>query len=156
MTLAETLLAIGAGILILIGVIVGFQKVVEMRNQNETIQAIYLLRMDIERNYTGSSYDGLNNALVVSAELSPKVLIRNGSLRTAWGDVTVEGSGSQFSITLADVSKSACQQFGRLSPDSWGSIQVNGSEVLNDGEVVAATLISACGSAKNTVVFTTP
>lgn len=109
--------------------------------------------------YSGSSFTSLNNNIVVQAELAPKTMIRNNSLRTAYGVVTIEPvSDSQYSIELADVTKAGCQQIGRISPDSWKSIEVNGTDVLDfdSGSVDPGTLISACNNARNTIKFTTP
>ena len=157
-SLTETLLAIGIGVLILLGVVLGLQQAMEKKNQGETIQAIYLLRNNIDTMYAGSSYDGLDNAIIISAELAPKTMIRSNSLRSAYGAVTVAGAGGQYTIALDDLTKAACQQVSRISADSWSSIEVNGTEVLDadEGTVPAADLIAACSTAKNSVIFTTP
>ena len=158
-SLVETLLAIGIGVLILLGVVLGLQQAMEKKNQSETIQAIYLLRTNIDQMYAGSPYTDLDNTIVVSAELAPKVMIRNNSLNSAYGPVTVAAVGdTQYSITLEGLTKAGCQQLGRISTDSWNSIKVNSTEVLDSttGQVPAADLIAACSGAKNTLEFTTP
>ena len=155
----ELLLVIAVSLILLVAIVLGLQKAREGSNQSEVIQGVYMLRTNIDQMYSGSSYNGLNNSIVVQAELAPKSMIRNNALRTAYGAVSVEASSeTQYSIELADITKSGCQQIGRLSPDSWASIEINGTDVLDfdSGSVDPSSLITACDNARNVIKFTTP
>jgi hypothetical protein len=159
-SLTEVLMSIAIGLLILAGVVAGLQKAMEGNNIADAMQGVYLLRTNVESMYSGSAYTDLTNAQILQGELAPKQFTRNGTLRSAWGviDVAPTGSGdSQFTISLANLSRAACQQLGRISSDSWGSVAVNGTEVLDGGAVDVQALLTGCNAGNtNELVFTTP
>jgi type II secretory pathway pseudopilin PulG len=155
---AELLMVIAVALIMIVSVVMGLQVAREGNNISTTIQGLYILRTNIDQLYTGSDYSGLDNSVVISAELAPKTLIRNNTLRSSWGPITVSSSdGSTYNIELEALTKKACQQMGRLSPDSWGAIEINGSGVLDvdTATIDVSALTSACSSNSNTVVFTT-
>jgi hypothetical protein len=153
----EFLLVMAACLLVLAAAVVGIQKAIEGINTGNTMQGVYLLRTNVEQMYNGASYDGLDNTTVIDAELAPKAFVRGSELRSPFGPITISSvSDSQWQLELQDIPKSACQQLGRLAADSWGSIMVNSTEVLDDGKVSPAILISGCSQVKNNITFTTP
>lgn len=126
-------------------------------NVSDTLTNISVMRTNIDKSYRGRSYATLNNDIIIRGELAPRSMIKNSSLVSPFGNVTVSGtSDSQYSILLDSLSRSACQDIAGYSPDSWQSILVNGENVLDasTSSVAVDIVVQACQTGKvNTVQF---
>jgi type II secretory pathway pseudopilin PulG len=159
--LTEVLLGIAVSILVLAFIFFGYTRVQEGFRQSDTMQNVHMLRVNIDQAFHGNPFTGLDNALIITSDFAPRNIVRGMELRSPYGGaITVAAiSAAQYTIELDNITQAGCQQIGqRMSAESWGNIEVNGTEILDaaTGQVLIATLLQACNQARNTLIFTTP
>lgn len=152
----EALQAYGFKLLMVVGAVwlayLGLQK----HYETETMQNLSVMRTEIESAYRGVSYSSLSNDIVIKGQFAPRGMIKNSTLVSSYGSVTVAGiSDSQYSITFSTLPQKACQDMSSYSADSWSAINVNGSNVLDSatGTVSVEASISACQSSDNMIQY---
>ena len=141
------------GLLIIGAAAIGINSAYSKINIGTTQENLVVLRMEVQKFFTGSSYADLSNDVAINAGLVPQSFISDNSLKNAWGgDITLSGDASNgtFSIELTNIPQSECTQLARFQGDAWESIAVNGAEL--DFEDVAA-IANACDET-NTVTYT--
>ena len=161
MNMTEVLLALIITIIVVAGVAFIFTNARDKNNQQKTMNNLLFIRASIEQLFNNGNFDGLDNDVLMTANIVPTELQRNGTIQSPWGPVTIEAAegGGSYTITMENLNSGACQSLGTLSPTSWESISVNG-QVLYDRSVNDpinnVDLINACGNATNTIVYTAP
>lgn len=150
-----TVAAIFVGILLLSGVLFAMNVGFSSSKLSDVQSSIVMMQMQIQSMFSGSSsYNGLDNNLVMANNIAPTSMLKGGRISNPWGgDVTIVStdSGASFSISLTNVPQSECTKLALFQPDAWLSLTVNNG-VITGGDVAAAT--NACNSTQNTVTFT--
>ena len=150
-----TVAAIFVGILLLSGVLFAMHVGFSSSKLSDVQSSIVMMQMQIQSMFSGSSsYNGLDNNLVMANNIAPTSMLKGGRISNPWGgDVTIAStdSGASFSISLTNVPQSECTKLALFQPDAWLSLTVNNG-VIAGGDVAAAT--NACNSTQNTVTFT--
>ena len=136
LTLLETILAIGAGLVFAISAVV---LAVQLFGQNKTqdaFQQIHSMISNIKQVYTSqSSYNGLDAAQIIAGNLTDARYIRGAAVINPWaGAVTFDSAGANdenFEITYAGVPRDACIKLAALNSTGFGgsivSAEVNGN-----------------------------
>ena len=161
MSLTETLIVLTIVIIVMAGIAILFTSAREKNNQSKTMQCLLFIRSNIEQLFNNGDFSGLNNEVLLTADVVPPDLQRNGSIQSFWGPITIEESngGQQYTITLENLNTSACQAIATLSTTSWAEVQAGGQTLYDrtvNTPINNVDLINACSSATNTVVFTAP
>ncbi|MDM8217343.1 type 4 pilus major pilin, partial [Desulfovibrio piger] len=120
------------GLLIIGAAAIGINSAYSKINIGTTQENLVVLRMEVQKFFTGSSYADLSNDVAINAGLVPQSFISDGTLKNAWGgDITLSGDASNgtFSIELTNIPQSECTQLARFQGDAWEGIAVNGAEL---------------------------
>lgn len=161
MNMTETILVLAFVIIVLASVAITFSNAREKNNQSKTMQSILLMRSNIEQIFNNGNFTGIDNNVLLTAQVVPTDLQRNNSVQSSWGPITIAESdgGERYTIALENLNTSACQALATLSTTSWAIVEANGT-VLYEREVNDpidnVALINACAAATNTVTFTAP
>ena len=152
----EAIQTYGFKLLMVVGAVFLAYLALQKYYEAETMQNLSVMRTEIESAYRGVSYSSLTNDIVIKGQFAPRGMIKNSSLVSSYGAVTVSGiSDTKYSITLASLPQKACQDMASYSTDSWSAINVNGSNVLDSstGTVGVDAAIGACQSAENVIQY---
>lgn len=161
MSMMEVLLGLIISIIVVTGVAIIFTSARDKNSQQKTMNNILFIRANIEQLFNNGNFEGLDNETLMTAQIVPQELQKNGTIQSQWGPITFAStdSGGSYTITMENLNTSACQALATLSPTSWEAIEVNGEVLYDRSENEAInniTLINACSQPTNTVVYTGP
>ena len=154
MSLLETIGGLLVALVVIGSAAYGLYSAFSKNNVASTEQALVTLRMQTQQFFFGTAYDNLDNDVAMTAGIVPEALIKNNTMRNAWGgDVTLssDNAAGTFSIELTEIPQDACVQLARFQTDAWESIAINGGDV-DTSDVTAIT--GACQDGDNTIAFT--
>ena len=153
-----TLMELIAGLAIVGSVIVGalalFGTTSSQQKSTQLLSDVQSMRSTVKQLWgrTGSYGAGAMNATLINSGRLPSTITNpTGAVLTHVmnGNVTVQGAGSQFTITLTNVDNVGCTSLLTASND-WINVTVNGTAVANYSDPAQA---SASCQAANTVIF---
>ena len=160
MSLTEILLSLAIMIAVIAGIAVNYSSVKARADEQKVMQGIEMLRANIEQIYGNSSFEELDNTLLVNAKAVPASLLQGETIRTPWGGVTVtDVEGVQYSISLEGLPIAACRNLATLSTSSWSSVSIGENEIFNRvdaTDVKPSSILAACSESTNTLTFVGP
>lgn len=154
MSLLEIIGGLLVALVIIGGAAYGLYSAFSKNNVASTEQALVTMRMQTQQFFFGTSYDNLDNEVALKAGLVPETLVKNDSMRNAWGgDVTFssDSNAGTFTIELTKIPRDACTQLGRFQTDAWEGVAINGGEIDTSD---VASIVNACQDGDNTLAFT--
>lgn len=131
--------------------------------QTTTLKSnIIILRANIENLYR-LSYLGINNQTMVDGQLVPTGMLKNGDIKTPWGDLVLsEGPEPThtYKIEMPGIPSKSCQSLASQNGSRmWGKVVIGSTDVYDrydKTDVSMAEIIEACNNKSNTLTFIGP
>ncbi len=121
-----------------------------------TEQSISSLRLQVKQLYTArADYSGLDTDLAVKAGVVPEKMIKSNGVRNDWNGIVTVATGTDpntFVITTNSIPQDAATKLAVYQSGSWVSVQVNGVDIDQTGDMVGD--VAAAVVKSNTIAFT--
>lgn len=154
----EVMLALGVGLLVVIGAIAWKSKLDNSGNNQAEVENIASLISNIKQLKTASGYGASETDLIpllISSEGVPGNMAKTAStVNNTWGgSVSLSSTGSGYTLTYAGVPTANCVFLSTQANNGNGmSLRINGGAAIT-GEVTSAAAGAACSSASNSLAW---
>lgn len=152
-TLMEALVVLGIAGALIMGALQFMSSASSSQDVSTASRNLGMIASGVTSLYSSSAvYDGLDNQVLLDAEIVPTSMIAGTDIINAWdGDVTVAPANSDrdFTIEYTQVPQSACTSLATSTFQSFQELAVGGTTVSTTAD--AAT---ACSDGANTMTWT--
>ncbi|GEM_PF-2703491 len=155
----DQVFALGIGAIVLIAMIaLGYKGFASSRTSTEMTN-LNQLATGTKGLYSGSGadYQGTLTSVLISAKKAPQNMVKGtDTLINAWGGtVSVDGTGTYFSITYSAVPKDACIELIPKTPaEGFTEVRTGGGGSLTSFPIAVADAVAACSQTSNQITWT--
>lgn len=159
-SLVEMLLVVVFIALLLAGALAMYNSTRASNSASQMSRDIVALQAGVNALYAGQSdYSGLGNEVLFNAQKIPTTLhYSDGTLTNDDGStLTVEGDGTEYTITITNVPKATCLSVLPALNSGWTGVSVGGNAVKENASEFPVTVDeanTACSQSTQDIVYT--
>jgi type II secretory pathway pseudopilin PulG len=148
---------IAVGLILLVGVVVGGQKMFASSKASNAVSDMMTLEQNIQSAYSAQpNFTTLTNTASNAGGWTPSDMVNGTSgITNQWGGtvtVAVDATSTQFDLTETNVPPVACTTMANGAQGAM-SVTVNGSALAGTAPFDPATVATACSTGQNTLKF---
>lgn len=154
-SLLELLLVVAVGAVLILAGLGAYRLVTENNNTNQAIRLLSTLKQQVQQAYQGQATYGTGNLVddLTALRALPTDLGTSGTgdsmtAKAMFGNITITGNTTTFSIGLANVPKGACvrlgQQFTPQNANDFVSLQVGSQSYNQSSSITQVVLLASC------------
>lgn len=159
-SLVGVLVALVIGLLVLGGIAVIVQMSMTALDQQSAKSNLTTVRSKTKQTMKGQpDFTGLSNAVGISRGVFPASMVKTGGvIRNAWnGAVTIRPNAADpltFDIVYAGLAEVDCNEMGTHQFGTWAAEDINGANVPQTGNQIAAIAGACLAAGNNTITYT--